>query len=82
VASKRLSVRINGGLHGKLRKEAVSRGKAESDVVREALEHYLSIREQGETCYDLAEKLGSIGCVKRAPKDLSTNRKHFVGFGR
>jgi hypothetical protein len=30
----------------------------------------------------LAEAAGLIGCLRRAPKDLSTNQRHLEGFGK
>jgi hypothetical protein len=56
-------------------------GKKESEVVREALEAYLVDRGSSVTCYDLALKAGLIGAARDAPRDLSTSRKHFRGFG-
>ena len=82
MPAQRISVRVNAKLDEKLQREASTLGKSESDVVREALEQYFSTKEQSETCYDLAGKIGLIGCAKRMPKDLSTNRKHFEGFGK
>ncbi len=35
-----------------------------------------------EAALDLARRAGLIGCVEKGPSDLSTNRKHFEGFGR
>jgi hypothetical protein len=34
------------------------------------------------TAFELAHQAGLIGVAKNAPSDLSTNRKHFEGFGR
>jgi predicted DNA-binding protein len=82
MPAQRISVRINAELEEQLQREASTLGKAESDVVREALKQYFSTKEPPVTCYDLAEKLGLIGSAKRTPKDLSTNRKHFKGFGK
>lgn len=43
-------------------------------------------RKQGqpleESAYEAALRLGIIGCIKNAPSDLSTNPKHFEGFGK
>jgi len=33
------------------------------------------------SAYELAKKARLIGCMRSAPKDLSTNRRHFEGFG-
>jgi hypothetical protein len=37
---------------------------------------------RGESFYDVASRLGLIGCVKGTPPDLSTNKKHMEGFGQ
>jgi len=50
--------------------------------VRVALENYLSAENSTGSAYQLAKAAGLIGCVHRAPRDLSTNRRHFEGFGK
>jgi len=50
--------------------------------VRIALEAYLGRGSSPTSAYELAEEAGLIGCAGRAPKDLSTNRRHFEGFGK
>ena len=77
MSSDRLSIRIPADLRRRIEDE----GRSVSEVVRDALsEHVRKVRKQ-ESCYDLAVRLGIIGSVKRAPRDLSTNRRHFRGFG-
>jgi hypothetical protein len=56
-------------------------GKRISSPVRKALERQLSRPEPEETAYDLASKAGLIGTVKEESRDLSTNPRHFDGFG-
>jgi hypothetical protein len=51
-------------------------------LVREALESYLGEAPAPRSAYDLAKEAGVIGCVRGGPSDLSTNRKHFEGFGK
>jgi hypothetical protein len=34
------------------------------------------------SAYELMAEAGLIGCVKGAPKDLSTNKRYFKGFGK
>jgi hypothetical protein len=50
--------------------------------MRVALETYLDGERGAGSAYELAEAAGLIGCVRHAPKDLSTNRRHLEGFGR
>ena len=77
MSSDRLSIRIPADL----RRVIEDQGRSVSEVVRDALkEHVQKVRKQ-ESCYDLALRLGLVGSVKRAPRDLSANRKHFRGFG-
>jgi hypothetical protein len=57
------------------------RGQSESEVIREALEQHLKEKLKGVSAYDVFKAAGLIGCAKGAPKDLSTNKKYFKGFG-
>jgi len=56
-------------------------GTRESSLDRKALERQSSRPEHHATAYDLALKAGLIGAVKGGSKDLSTNPRHFDGFG-
>lgn len=58
------------------------KGLPESELVRDALESYLGQAPAARSAYDLAREAGLIGCVRGAPRDLSTNPKHFKGFGK
>ena len=82
MPSQRISVRVSGSLGRRLKNRSMLKGTPESDVVREALEAFLSPAAVGRSAYEAANELGLIGCVRRARKDLSTNRKHFRGFGK
>ncbi|MBI1904579.1 MAG: CopG family transcriptional regulator [Planctomycetia bacterium] len=81
MSTGRITLRVDEVLQEKLGTLAQAAGKSESQIVREALEDYLS-RHTVVTCYDVAKKAGIIGCVKGGPKDMSTNRKYMEGFGR
>jgi hypothetical protein len=85
VPNARLSVRIAPAIRQQLSKEASRINKSESDIVREALEEFLSKLRSPSTkrsCYDVASELGVIGAVKDAPQDLSTNRRYFRRFAK
>ena len=82
MATDRISIRINPQLRRGLQEQASLNGKKASDVVREALESYLVGRGSSVTCYELALKAGLVGAARNAPRNLSTQRKHFRGFGR
>ena len=82
MASQRISVRVPRQMAQRLKRHSRVAGTNESDVVREALEKYLAPGgAEGPTAYDLALKSGLIGGARGAPKDLSTNKKYFKGFG-
>jgi predicted DNA-binding protein len=81
MASQRISVRVPGGIVRRLKERSRATGARESQVVREALEQYLSTNHSEQTTYDLLREAGLIGCVRGAPRDLSTNKKYFKGFG-
>jgi hypothetical protein len=49
--------------------------------VRFALEAYLDRESNSGSAYEAAAKAGLIGCVRRAPKDLSTNSRFFEAMG-
>jgi predicted DNA-binding protein len=86
MSSERITVRIPQELGGRLRHRSRIKGQTESDLIREALETYLG-RSNGErSAFELAEEAGLIGAIRRSrtrpPKDLSTNPRHFKGFGK
>jgi predicted DNA-binding protein len=81
LASQRISVRVPRGIAQRLKERSRATGARESEVVREALEKYLSGSGE-QTAYDLARKAGLIGCIRGAPKDLSTNKRYFKDFGK
>lgn len=81
MATKRFTVRIPSSLSHRLRVCAELRGQSESEVIREALERHLEKATKGVSAYDVFKAAGLIGCAKGLPKDLSTNKKYFKGFG-
>jgi predicted DNA-binding protein len=80
MSSQRITVRIPLSLGKRLKKQADVKGRPESEIVREALESYLR-QAAGQSAYELARQAGLIGRLKDAPRDLSTNPRHFKGFG-
>lgn len=80
MASQRITIRIPSSLGKRLKQQAGVKGRPESEIVREALENYLR-EAAGQSAYELARRAGLIGRVKNAPRDLSTNPRHFKGFG-
>jgi len=81
MSSQRITIRISESLVKRLKKQAGMKGRSESALVREALESYFGEDSPSSSAYDLAREAGLIGCVRVGPSDLSTNRKHFEGFG-
>jgi metal-responsive CopG/Arc/MetJ family transcriptional regulator len=81
MSSQRITIRVSESLVKKLKKHADEKRRSESSLVREALETYLGEPTLSSSAYDLANAAGLIGCVRGGASDLSTNRKHFKGFG-
>ncbi len=77
----RISVRLSPGLRRRLEAAAAATGKSESVIVREALERQLPPARPAKSAYELAVKAGIIGIAHGQPSDLSTNPRHFDGFG-
>ena len=82
MASDRITVRVPKTLGILIRDCSRAKGQTPSDLVRVALETYLGRAGGSRSAYELAGEAGLIGCAGRAPKDLSTNRRHFDGFGK
>lgn len=82
MASQRISVRVSPGTVRRLKERSRATGYGESEMVREALEEYLSKNAKEQTAFDLAKRVGLIGCAPGLPKDLSTNKRYFRGFGK
>ena len=82
MASHRITVRVPKTLGTLLRDRSRAKGQTPSDLVRIALETYLGRGSGPSSAYEMAEEAGLIGCVRRAPKDLSTSRRHLEGFGK
>jgi hypothetical protein len=74
---KTITVKLPEALAEWLSRRARALGRPQSDLVREALQR-VSEGTSGASCHDLfADVCGVID----GPKDLSTNPKHFSGFG-
>jgi hypothetical protein len=82
MSSRRITVRVPGKLGSLLENRSRRSGTTPSDMVRIALETYLSKDNGRHSAYEIAEDAGLIGCAQRTPKDLSTNPRHFNGFGK
>ena len=77
----RVTVRFPAELRQRLKAAAHGSGRRESDLVRGAVERQLAVEDQALPAFEHAKKAGLIGAVRGAPRDLSTNRGHFDGFG-
>lgn len=82
MSDQRLSIRIPEDLQEQLVTLINATGKSESEIVREALTDYCRDHLASQTCFDIANAAGAIGCAKKLPADLSTNKRHLEGFGR
>jgi len=77
----RITVRFPVDLRRRLKQAAQSKGTRESDLVRGAVEQHLAAEDRAITAYERAKAAGLIGAVRGASRDLSTNPRHFDGFG-
>lgn len=77
MSSQRITVRVSESLRKRLKQRASLMRRSESAVACDALENFLRETPRSFSAYDLAKTAGLIGCVLRAPFDLSTNRQHF-----
>lgn len=76
-----LSLRISKAEVKALRSRARKEGVSQSSVVRRALRAYgvTPESEPRKSGYDVIKHI--IGKNRGGPKDLSTNKKHLVGYG-
>ncbi|HEV3018855.1 MAG TPA: ribbon-helix-helix protein, CopG family [Burkholderiaceae bacterium] len=74
---KTITVKLPEALAAWLSRYSRKLGRPQSDVVREALQR-VSTGESGASCHDV---FADVCGVVEGPKDLSTNPKHFSGFG-
>jgi hypothetical protein len=82
MTSQRITVRVSPTLGARLREHSRAKGQTPSDLVRVALENFLAGERSPGSAYEVAKATGLIGSVRGGPKDLSTNRRHFEGFGK
>ena len=74
---KTITVKLPEALATWLSRRARALGRPQSDLVREALQR-VSEGTSGASCHD---RFADVCGVIDGPKDLSTNPKHFSGFG-
>jgi metal-responsive CopG/Arc/MetJ family transcriptional regulator len=82
MSHSRISVRLDKDTQRRLDEAVRATGKNESELVRDALAAFLLNGPSADNCLELAQRRGLIGCAKRLPADLSTNREHFEGYCR
>ena len=79
---KAISLKLPAGLHAKLECAAKQRKRSKSDVMRAALEQYLTGERASERPISALELAGDlVGCAE-GPEDLSTNPKYMEGYGK
>lgn len=75
---KTLSIRLPEPLANWVETAAEKSGRTQSEIIREALEQ----RRAGGKAKSVGEMMEELGGTFKGPRDLSTNKKHFEGFGR
>jgi predicted DNA-binding protein len=81
MKESRITVRLPAELRRRLKAAANRSGARESDIVRGAVERQFAAEDEEITAYDRAKRAGLIGAIAGTARDLSTNPKHFDGFG-
>jgi predicted transcriptional regulator len=76
-----LRLDIDDAVKRRIEDIARTQGVSTEDVVRAAIEQFISAQEWPETWLERAEALGLIGCSESSPPDLSTNKAYMEGFG-
>ena len=71
--------RLGGEDRAALEELKAKTGQTESEIVRRGLQLVVQEERRRRSALDLAG--ASVGRFKKGPRDLSTNRKHFEGFG-
>lgn len=68
-----------------LAQAADAAGKPWRQLLREAVARYLPYRtphlQVCESAFDVAQRLGLVGCASELPPDLSTGPQYMEGFG-
>ena len=74
-----IHARLNEEDQAALRDLKKATGSSESELIRRGLR--LVLKEVDQQCSALELAGRSVGKFKRGPRDLSTNKKYFTGFG-
>jgi metal-responsive CopG/Arc/MetJ family transcriptional regulator len=72
-----LTVRLDPDLERRLEAACKRRRTTKSEVVTRLVREYVA-REPQMSSYEIAEKLGVIGCAEGGPRDLAANAKKYV----
>ena len=83
MAAIHKSILVTPEIARALRAASRQRGRWESSLAGEALEALLFGRPLSKpgSLYHRLKAIGFIGAMKGGPRDLSTNKKYFEGFG-
>ena len=82
MASERVTVRLEAEMAQRLEDLAIRRSQTASELVREAVRRLIDDEDdRSESAFDAAKRAGIMGMVDDLPEDLSTNPRHFEGFG-
>lgn len=78
---KTLSLKLTDRLHALLHAAVLERHRTKSDLVREALDAYLTNTTGNKTGSFAALTVDLAGKIK-GPRDLAANPRHLAGFGQ
>ena len=78
---KTLSIKLPDSLAAMLESAVASHRKTRSELMREALEAYLS-KNRGARADSFLAAAHDLAGIAKGPRDLSTNKAHLKDFGR
>ena len=78
-----LTVKIPSQLERELRQLSAREHRPRSEVVRQAIQEYISNHTPSAPPASALEQAGDlVGCFTGGPTDLASNPRHLDGFGR
>lgn len=78
---KTISLKIPGSLAERLSAAAEQSGRTKSEILREALDQYLTDSAESDPVSFASLASDLIGCTE-GPEDLSSNPDHLEGYGK
>lgn len=85
MSSRKITIKVNPAFEAAISSAAKQRGVNTSKFIRDAVRDKLASTNRAASVgsvYVIAQRSGFLGAFTGLPGDLSTNKKHFEGFGK